>query len=65
MRPVALLPAHRHNPKPVRPDLDPRLESFFRALADLIARQVLHELDENNTNARSPGEGRNLRPQVD
>ena len=52
----------RHNHRQTRPDIDPRLEPFLRALAELIARQVLYELEENNTNARSPGEGRDLRP---
>lgn len=57
--------SRRHNHRQAHPDVDTRLEPFLRALAELIARQVLHELEENNTNARSAGEGSNLRPQVD
>lgn len=62
---VVDLRPRRHNHRQVRQDIDPRLEPFLRALADLIARQVLHELQENNTNERSHGEGCDLRTQVD
>jgi hypothetical protein len=59
---IVHLRSQRHNHRQARPDIDPRLEPFLRALAELIARQVLHELEGNDTNARSPGESRDLRP---
>lgn len=62
---VVRLRRERHNDRQPRPDIDPRLEPFLRALAELIARQVLHELEENNTNEGSHSEGRDLRPQID
>ncbi len=42
---VARLPARRDNASAPREAVDPRLEPFLRALADMIARQVLKDLD--------------------
>ncbi len=62
---IADLRCGRHNHRQARPNIDPRIEPFLQALAELIARQVLHDLEENDTNEGSHGEGRDLRPQVD
>jgi hypothetical protein len=43
------LPKQRNIP----PDIDPRLEPFLQALAELIARQVLHEMEENKNESVS------------
>jgi hypothetical protein len=55
------LPKQRNTP----PNIDPRLEPFLQALAELIARQALHEMEEKNRKERDLGEGRTRRPQVD
>ena len=65
MNPVVHLRRDRHNQHEIRPEIDPRLEPFLRALANLIARQVLHEFEEEHTNGRNHDEGRTLYPQVD
>jgi hypothetical protein len=56
--------AGRHNPPQSHPDIDPRVVPFLRALALVVARQVLNEIQEVNTSERSPDEGRDLRPQI-
>lgn len=55
------LPNHRHT----NPDIDPRLEPFLLALAELIARQILRETEKQNGTDRARGDGRNLLQQVD
>ena len=42
---VARLPVRRDNASASREAVDPRIEPFLRALADLIARQVMKDLD--------------------
>ncbi len=59
---VARLPARRDNASAPREVVDPRLEPFLRALADLIARQVLQDLDTENRRIRDHAL-RDLRPQ--
>ena len=56
--------AGRHNSPQSNPDIDPRVVPFLRALALVVARQVLCEFQEVNTSERRSDEGRNLRPQV-
>lgn len=58
---VACFTARRDNAS-VREDIDPRLDPFLRALADLIARQVLKDLDTENRSIRDHAL-RDLRPQ--
>jgi hypothetical protein len=58
---VHLRPA-RHNRRRTKPTIDPRLEPFLRALADLIARQVMRDIEEDKGNGRSGCEGCDLRP---
>lgn len=56
--------AARHNPPQSHPDIDPRVESFLRALALVVARQVICDIEEVNSSERRPNESRDLRPQV-
>ena len=59
---VARLPARRDNASATREAVDPRLEPFLRALADMIAQQVLKDLDTENRRIRDHAL-RDLRPQ--
>ncbi|MHB1587708.1 MAG: hypothetical protein ACYCRH_12010 [Acidiferrobacteraceae bacterium] len=65
MNSVAPLCRDRHNQQAIRPEIDPRLEPFLRALANVIARQILCEVEKEPKNGGNPDEGRALRPQVD
>lgn len=55
------LPYHQHT----YPDIDPRLELFLLALAELIAWQILRETEKQNGTDRARGDGREILPQVD
>ena len=65
MNSVAPFYRDRHNRCEIRPEVDPRLEPFLRALANVIARQILCEFEKEPKNRGDPDEGRTLRPQVD